>query len=126
MPSEADMKQAMQRYIDAFNAGDAAGVAALYADDATVEDPVGADVHSGRQAIEVFYNYAVGTGAKLSLDTPIRASRGNFAAMAFTVMVTHEGQPSQFRVIDVMEFNDEGKFLSMRAFWGNSDVVQMQ
>lgn len=126
MPSEAQMKEAMQAYINAFNAGDVAGVVALYADDATVEDPVGSDLHRGRQAIETFYGYAVGTGARLSLDAPIRASRSNFAAMAFTVSVTYEGQPSQFRVIDVMEFNEAGKFTSMRAFWGNSDIVQMQ
>ncbi len=35
------MKQALQTYVDAFNAADAAAVTSLYADDAVIEDPVG-------------------------------------------------------------------------------------
>ncbi len=41
MPSQETMKAAMQAYIDAFNSGSADAVVALYAEDATVEDPVG-------------------------------------------------------------------------------------
>ncbi|MEJ6656165.1 MAG: steroid Delta-isomerase [Pseudomonas sp.] len=125
MSNEAHMKQALNSYLEAFNAGDVAGIVALYADDATVEDPVGTEVRSGRKPIEEFYGYAVATGAKLRLDSPIRASRSNFAAMAFTVSVNHEGHDSQFRVIDVMSFDENGKIASMRAFWGESDIVQM-
>lgn len=123
MFDENKMKQAMQSYIDTFNSGDAGAVAALYAEDATVEDPVGTDVHRGKEAITAFYGYAVGTGAKLSLDAPIRASQGNSAAMAFTVHVTHDGHPMKFQVIDVMTFNDAYQFTSMRAFWGKTDVL---
>lgn len=124
MSDESRMKQVLENYISTFNSGDLAGLVALYADNATVEDPVGADVHSGRDAIEKFYAYALSTGAKLSLDTPIRASRVNFAAMAFTVSVNYMGQDSRLRVIDVMEFDDQAKIVSMRAFWGETDVAQ--
>ena len=36
--------------------GSADDMAELYADDATVEDPVGGEVHIGRQAIRGFYS----------------------------------------------------------------------
>ena len=76
MISEQKMKQGMQAYIDAFNRNDPEGIAALYADDATVEDPVGSPLKNGKAAIAAFYKMAVATGAKLSLAAPIRASCG--------------------------------------------------
>lgn len=122
MPSEQAMKAALQAYIDCFNAGDADGLIALYADDAVVEDPVGGAVYEGKEAIAEFYRYAVSTGAKLSLQAPIRASHGNAAAMAFTVDVVYEGKPARIHVIDVMTFDSAGKFSSMRAYWGKTDL----
>ena len=122
MPTEQDMKAAMQAYIDAFNRVDVEAIIALYADDATVEDPVGKEPLVGKQKIADFYRYAIQTGAKLSLAAPIRASHGNSAAMAFDVKLTMPQGKAIIRVIDVMTFNAQGKFASMRAYWGPSDM----
>ena len=122
MVSDKVMKAAMQEYIDAFNRVDTAGVVALYADDATVEDPVGSPVKSGKAAIAEFYTMAMKTGAKLALAAPIRGSHGNSAAMAFDVQLNMPQGRAVIRVIDVMTFNDAGKFTSMRAYWGSSDM----
>lgn len=126
MISEKQMKEAMQAYIDLFNKADAAGIADLYADDATVEDPVGKPLKKGKAEIAAFYQYAIKTGAQLKLAAPIRASQGNSAAMAFDVNLTmppdQGGARAVIHVIDVMTFNDAGKFSSMRAFWGMSDM----
>lgn len=128
MPTEQQMKQALQAYIDAFNRSDPAAIAALYAEDATVEDPVGKPVKRGMAEIAAFYKFAVSTGAKLSLAAPIRGSHGNAAAMAFDVQlnvppeVAARGGKGVIRVIDVMTFNDEGKFTSMKAYWGPGDM----
>jgi steroid delta-isomerase len=120
------MKDAMQAYIDAFNRVDPDGIVALYADDATVEDPVGTPPKSGRKAIAEFYAYAIKSGARLKLAAPIRGSHGNSAAMAFDVELNMpQGDKTAravIRVIDVMTFNEDGKFSSMRAFWGPSDM----
>ena len=125
MVSEKQMKEAMQAYIDLFNKADPAGVAALYADDATVEDPVGSPLKSGKQAIADFYVMAMKTGAKLALAAPIRGSHGNSAAMAFDVQLHYQGFDSVIRVIDVMTFNDAGKFASMKAYWGPGDMQHL-
>ena len=79
---ESAMKGAMQAYIDCFNRKDPEAIAALYADDATVEDPVGSPLKKGKAEVAAFYKMAVATGAKLKLAAPIRASHGNSAAMA--------------------------------------------
>jgi steroid Delta-isomerase len=122
--NEQKMKQAMQAYIDLYNLDDLEGVCGLYADDATVEDPVGTPVKSGKAAIREFYKFAMTTGARLSLAAPIRASHGNAAAMAFDVKLTYQGSNMVIRVIDVMTFDAAGKFSSMRAYWGPSDMVK--
>lgn len=122
MVNEKVMKAAMQEYIDAFNRVDTDGVVALYADDATVEDPVGTQIKSGKAAIAEFYKMAMKTGAKLALAAPIRGSHGNSAAMAFDVLLNMPEGRAIIRVIDVMTFNDAGKFTSMRAYWGSGDM----
>jgi steroid delta-isomerase len=120
MPSEEVMKAAMQGYIDTFNGGNAEEVAALYAEDATVEDPVGSPLRRGRAQILAFYTHSIATGAKLSLDAPIRGSHGNAAAMAFSARVG----PITVRVIDVMSFDEGGKFTSMKAYFGPGDLLK--
>jgi steroid Delta-isomerase len=124
MVSEQKMKEGLQAYIDTFNRADAAGIADLYAEDATVEDPVGSPLKKGKKEIAEFYQMAVQTGAKLKLAAPIRGSHGNAAAMAFDVELNMPAGRMVIRVIDVMTFNDEGKFTSMRAYWGPGDMVK--
>ena len=118
------MKQAMQAYIDRYNADDLEGVVGLYADEATVEDPVGSPVKAGKAAIREFYKYAMTTGARLSLAAPIRGSHGKAAAMAFDVKLSYQGVSMVIRVIDVMTFDEQGKFTSMKAYWGPSDMIK--
>lgn len=122
MASEQQMKQAMQAYIDLYNQDDLEGLVGLYADDATVEDPVGTPVKSGKAAIRDFYKFAMTTGARLSLVAPIRGSHGNSAAMPFDVTLNYQGSRMVIRVIDVMTFDAAGKFTSMRAYWGPGDM----
>jgi steroid Delta-isomerase len=122
--SEQSMKQAMQAYIDRYNADDLEGVVGLYADEATVEDPVGTPAKAGKAAIRDFYRYAMTTGARLALAAPIRASHGNAAAMAFDVKLNYQGAQMVIRVIDVMTFDAQGRFTSMKAYWGPSDMIK--
>ena len=122
MATEAQMREGMQAYIDAFNREDLAGIVNLYAADATVEDPVGSELKSGRTEIEAFYKFALEAGAKLTLSAPIRASHGNSAAMAFEVALNYQGTDMVIHAIDVMTFNDEGKYTSMKAYWGPGDM----
>ena len=125
MTSEEDMKRAMQAYIAGFNRADAEAVIALYADDATVEDPVGKEPLVGKSKIAEFYRMAIKTGAKLSLAAPVRASHSNSAAMAFDVNLNMPQGRTLIRVIDVMTFNEHGKFKSMRAYWGPGDMEML-
>jgi len=65
--AKRDIESGEQRWIAAFNSGDAAGVAALYAESARLLPP-NAEILEGRPAIEGFVKAFVATGAKLAFD----------------------------------------------------------
>jgi steroid Delta-isomerase len=54
-PSAEDITKTVHRYIELVGGASADDIAALYADDAVVEDPVGGEVYRGRDAVRGFY-----------------------------------------------------------------------
>ena len=102
------------RYIELLAEGDVDGVVALYAEDATVEDPVGSEPNVGIVAIEAFYRGTIpDEGVPATATGPVRVS-GSEAAFPFEVRY---GDDFVLPIIDVMAFADYGKIVSMRAFW---------
>ncbi|CAJ1497830.1 nuclear transport factor 2 family protein [[Mycobacterium] burgundiense] len=114
------LKTLVQRYLDTVVNGSADDVAALYAEDATLEDPVGGgEVHIGRQAIAGFYKNT--DGLELSTELLSFRSGGTEAAFVFAITVgTMRIEP-----IEVMTFNSEGLITSMKAYWGPADITQL-
>jgi steroid delta-isomerase len=121
MPDPAAMEAAVHEYVAAFEAGSADRVAALYAADATVEDPIGSPMHRGREAIRAFYAESMKTGAKLKLEGPVRVA-GDYAVFPFSVDLHWEGSDKRIDVIDTFRFNDTNEVVEMRAFWGPSNM----
>lgn len=122
MPSTDTMRAAMSAYLEALNNDDLEAICALYSDNASVEDPVGSPAKSGKAAIREFYAGSVALKPRTRLSAPIRCSHANSAAMAFEVDVTLDAGPVTISVIDVMEFDDDGRFSSMKAYWGPDDM----
>lgn len=122
MSFEPDVLQGfVQRYLDTVVSGDADDVAALYAEDATLEDPVGGgEVHIGRQAIAGFYKAIQGGEIKTEL-LAFRAG-GHEAAFLFAITV---GGAMRIEPIEVMTFNGEGQITSMKAYWGPQNITQL-
>jgi len=65
--SRRDVEAGEKAWLEAFNGGDASGVAKLYASDARLMPP-NADIVEGRAAIEGFVKEFLQTGAKLSFN----------------------------------------------------------
>lgn len=121
-PQEAHMKAALQQYLEGFKQGNAEMLYSLFADHAKIEDPVGGGrIVEGKEAITTFYQGAVKVVERLELDTPIRGSYGNAAAMAFTIYLKTDEKESVIQAIDVMTFDDTGKIVDMKAFHGPSN-----
>jgi steroid Delta-isomerase len=121
MPTPEHMTAAIHAYVEAFDKGDPEIAVALFADDATVEDPIGTPLKSGIAAIREFYVGSMQTGAKLALQEPIRIG-GDYAAFAFQVQLNLNGNDLAVDVIDTFKFNEAGKVIEMRAFFGPTNM----
>ncbi|CAN5480705.1 nuclear transport factor 2 family protein [soil metagenome] len=119
-----DPEALVKRYLDTVVNGTAEDVAALYADDATLEDPVGGgEVHIGRTAIAGFY----GATANAQVETELLQLRvgGHEAAFVFAITVTMGETKVRIEPIEVMNFNGSGEITSMKAYWGPADINQI-
>ncbi|MGV0811852.1 nuclear transport factor 2 family protein [Mycolicibacterium boenickei] len=118
----AALETFVKRYLDTCAGGSAADIAALYADDATLEDPVGSgEVHIGRQAIEGFYKNIEAAGG---ISTELLQFRpgGHEAAFLFAITI---GGAMRIEPIEVMTFNADGQITSMKAYWSPADITQV-
>lgn len=113
------VRHVFQRYCELVSAGDFEAIARLYAEDATVEDPVGSAPHRGRAAIREFYRASAGA-VRLELEGRVR-SAGNEGAAAMVARPTAD--PSmRVETLDVMTFGDDGLVTAMRAYW-SADTI---
>jgi steroid delta-isomerase len=113
-----DKIAAVHKYVEAFDKSDPGIIRELYAEDAVVEDPVGTDPHVGMEAIMGFYEPSLQSGAKLEL-TGIPRCTGNAVAFPFRAVVGE----MKIEIIDVFEFNEDGKVTSMKAYWGPENTI---
>jgi steroid delta-isomerase len=118
------MVAVVHSYIEAFDRCDGEALAALYADDATVEDPVGSKPLVGRTAIREFYHQMAANKAKLTLVGPVRTA-ANCAAFPFECRFVFKGDYCKFDIIDVFRFDDAGKIKSMQAFFGPNNIEKI-
>ena len=121
MNTAEHMTAVVHRYVAALNASDLEGIVALYADDATVEDPVGSSVQNGIEAIRAFYANSLKLSLQVELTGEVRAV-ANEAAFSFTVSFEYQGRKTLIAPIDHFRFNDAGKLVSMRAFFGQQNI----
>lgn len=112
--------ETIQSYVDLVGTGTADEILALYAEGATVEDPVGTDVRTTRESIREFYA-AIEPLEQESRLVAARVADGQ-AAFQFELVTRVGEQTYTLAPIDVMTFDDEAKITTMRAFWSNADM----
>ncbi|TFB43664.1 steroid Delta-isomerase [Pseudomonas sp. F01002] len=124
MVSAQQIQATMARYVELVDAGDIDGIIALYSEDAVVEDPVGRPPLQGIVDIERFYREGLGASkVSATLTGPVRATLNGCGAMPFRVDMEWAGQPCSIHVIDVMEFDADGKIRSMKAYWSEVNLT---
>ena len=108
----AVLQNAVAQYIEAFDKGDLNIIANLFAENATVEDPVGTPQHIGIEAIKAFYKSAFDMGVKLELNGKPRCA-GNSVAFSFDVVMTG----MKISPIDVFELTAARQVQTTKAHW---------
>lgn len=97
---------------------------ALFAEDAVIQDPVGKSGldpegkgHRGKAAISAFWDSAIASGS-VRFEVKQRLPRENECAVLAVVRNTFSPQATlETEMIVVYKVNDEGKIVSLRAFW---------
>ena len=119
--SDEQIRGTIEQYVSLVATGTADQILALYADGATVEDPVGSDVLDTPEAIRAFYATLEPLDQEATLlDTRICAGQ---AAFRFEIRTKADGATYLMSPIDVMTFDDDARITSMRAFWGPGDMT---
>ena len=120
MPSQEAITQTVKRYLELVAKGPADDIVALYATDATIEDPIGSDVRRGHDAIREFYT-AFQDAPKETELAELRAAAGE-AAFLWHLTLNAGDNRTRISPISHMTFDEDAKITSMRAFWSPSDV----
>ena len=115
-PTPDYVRALYDRYPEMVTKGDVDGIVDLYTEDATIEDPIGSDIHRGRDAIRAFYEASAGT-VLMKRTGPVRVA-ANEAATPLVVLIGPPGEGQQaLDIISHMVFDENGKVTAMRAFW---------
>jgi steroid delta-isomerase len=115
MTKGADMSETItatvHRYLELIGTGTADDIVALFAEDATVEDPVG------------FFS----TLESLQRETELVSLRVCGHEAAFQFVITFKAGDSRMRLspIDTMAFDNDGKITSVRSYFSPSDVTPL-
>ena len=124
MPSVEEIKKVVESYVDLVANGKPEQVADLYAEGATVEDPIGADVRSTRDSIVEFYG-VIAAMDKTTAELHWSKIAGDTAVFEFTLITEAGGSAFKITPVDIMVFDDNCKITSMRAVWSQEDLQQV-
>jgi steroid Delta-isomerase len=111
----------IRRYVALLSSGSANDIIELFAEGATVEDPVGGEVRVGREALRSFFADLEKLDRRAELDL-LRVA-GREAAFAFTLTFDTGESRMQLQPIDTVAFNEKGKITSLRSYFAPSDVA---
>ncbi|OMB93530.1 steroid delta-isomerase [Mycobacterium sp. NS-7484] len=124
MPSTKDhqIAEVIRRCVSLLATGSTDDLLEVFAEDATVEDPVGSDVRAGRNEIREFFS----TLQELERQTELVLLRvvGNEAAFSFTITFKIGDTPMRLQPIDTMTFDAEGKIASVRSYFAPADLAE--
>jgi len=125
MPTSAEVLPLLERYCAAMTNHEREAWLDCFTDDATQEDPVGAPVNVGREAIGQFFDANI-TDITLSVAAP-PIVMGNEVLAFFRVDMMMGDQKMELpRIVDHIVLNDEGtKFKSLRAFFDYAELRQV-
>ncbi|MEW2079967.1 SDR family NAD(P)-dependent oxidoreductase [Streptomyces sp. NPDC013433] len=127
MTDEPTRKKIITEYYRRLNAGDVDGVVSMFAPDGYIEDPLGAPVTRGHEALRHFYDVTIRQAdIKDTVHSVVGAHDERHVAASVTADLVNMEDPDRKRVtVDaVMTFRigDDGLIEEARTFWGTTDV----
>jgi steroid delta-isomerase len=121
MSSFEAIRQTIAEYTRALTDGDTEAMEALFGADFVIEDPVGAEPVRGADAVATRVAAAKLPG-DLTLVGPI-CGTAQRAAAPLRARFSVNGEDHTIDLIDVFDFDDEGRITSLRAYWGDDNFT---
>jgi steroid Delta-isomerase len=117
------IREVFRRYASALSEGDTGALVALFAPDATLEDPIGTEPHRGHEAIARFFECGFdATGGRILFraEGDVRIN-GLHAACAFVATCDRASPPFEVDTLDIARFDAAGLIESIVAILGPSN-----
>jgi steroid Delta-isomerase len=119
-------KQAVAEYFAAIRAMDVERWVNTFAPNAVSNDPVGTPPLRGHQALRQFLTQVNSGFETLDLTEDNIFINGNSAAVKWTgTGKGRNGKSVTFEGVDVIECNEEGKIVSVNAYWDPGPVMSV-
>ena len=120
-PASGRIRELVARYLATFATGDIEGRVALFAPDASFEDPVGTSPMIGHDALRAFFSQ--GSAMKMSAELDRIAICGNEAAYAFRARLdAGEGGQVTIHPFETLVVGDDGLIVQMRAYFDAGSI----
>jgi len=120
------VQKAVAEYFAATRAMDAERCVAVFAEDATSHDPVGAPAMSGHAVLREFFQGITAQFEQVGLTEEYIFINGDEAAVKWTGRgVGKNKRKVSFEGIDIIKVNAEGKIQTLHAYW-NPNILMAQ
>ena len=127
MANEKKLKAQLAAYLEGWSTNNKESWLALFADNATLEDPVSTPTHKGKEAIAAFWDRVHELPMRFIPEIQRAVICGNEGMLLFRMVTRSEGGPGMaVDIVDIITFNDEAKITSLKAYWdaGCSTMVE--
>jgi len=116
---------AINNYAEAYRNDDKELFLSLWHEEAIFEDPVGSEPCKGIEAISAFWDFAHPEGQSINPNDVKITVCANEGILQATMQVRNKSNNTgmDIQVVDHFIVNDNGKILSGRAFWDESNMT---
>ncbi|MCU4184413.1 nuclear transport factor 2 family protein [Acidiferrimicrobium sp. IK] len=123
MATHDQVTAAVDGYLTHFQARDRDAWLSLFADDATLIDPVPAEPAVGRQAIGAFWDGMAAMAERFSIEQRSLHVCGDQAALVYTLVAgPRSGGGVAFDGVEIFTVGEDGRITSAVAYWDPSEI----
>lgn len=118
MLDEQKVRSTIEAYVEGWRTQNRELWSSLFAESATLVDPVGTKAHEGKDACVAFFDSVRKMPFTFTPNVHRIAVCGDRALLLFRMeAVGPDGNGYYVEVADIFTLNDEGKILSLEAYW---------
>ena len=114
MASVEKIHNVVAQYIELLSAREPEKIVDLFAENATIEDPVGTEPKTGRQTLVDFYT-VLASMEEIAVELLWSKVAADTAVFSFELRSGAGGHRFELRPVDIMIFDDDAKIVSLRA-----------